>query len=279
MTLNELKESLKTVLLSEGFEKIKNKFYKKCEDFLCKIAVQKSAYGDVCYINYDFYFGDFIKPYNINHSDLNSTPLYLYGRFEFDEKNEICEYLNINQKTLTELLIKNLEEKIYPPFIMGKTYFIKNMGRLYNALLEDKVIKFLNVTANDITFFRREQMLDYYSDGNIFSTYSILEGLVVGKDVGNVLMIDVSTKVPANWRCFCLNENRTQKFAFFSNPEIWERVLIGDIIKFASSSKVFYDCPYPIVMLEKDGVKFLEFEKGKKDYLEWIEKTFPINKD
>ena len=31
--------------------------------------------------------------------------------------------------------------------------------------------------------------------------------------------------------------------------------------------------------IEKDGVKFLEFEKGKKDYLEWIEKTFPINKD
>ncbi len=279
MTLNEFKVFLKEFLSSMGFENYKNKFYKNGKDFLCEIQIQKSAYGEFCYINYNFYFGEFIKPYNINHSDLNSFPLYLYGRFEFDEKNEIYEYLNINKKTLTELLIRNLEEKICPPFIMGKTYFIKNMGRLYNALLEDKVIKFLNVTANDITIFRRDQMLKYYSGGNIFSSYTILEGLVVGKDVGNVLMIDISTKVPANWRCFCLNENRTQKFAFFSNPEIWERVLIGDIIKFASSSKVFYDCPYPIVMLEKDGVKFLEFEKGKKDYLEWIEKTFPINKD
>lgn len=277
MTLNELKESLKKILLSAGFKKIENKFYKKGKEFLCEIGLQKSIYGDFCYINYNFYFGDFIKPYIINRSDRNSKPLYLYGRFKFDKKNEICNYLGINEKTLTKFLIKNLEERINPPFNIGKNHFIENIGRLYNTLLENKLVKFLNISMLDVTAFRKSQMLHFYSEKR---HYSRLKGIVGSKYNDAVLEIDIEPypRLPGD-TTYSLNESSRQKFAFFANKELWEMVSIGDKITFGSSPMVFYDCPYPIVMLEKGGVKLLEFEKGLKDYIEWIDKTFPIQKD
>ena len=170
-----------------------------------------------------------------------------------------------------------MKERINPPFNIGKSYFIKNMGKLYNTLLEDKMAKFLNISMYDITPFRKSKMLDIYSEKGL---YSRLKGIVVSKYKDAVLEIEVEPypRSPCD-TTYSLNESLRQKFAFFANKELWEMVSIGDKIIFGSSPRVFYDCPYPIVMLEINGVKLLEFEKGRKDYIEWIEKTFPINKD
>jgi len=171
-------------------------------------------------------------------------------------------------------ILKNLLCEYFDPYKEKGLQHLKDIGHTLN--FPKRVTQFL-FSKFDVTEQIKKRMLGYYCE---WRSYSRLKGKVVSKYNDEVLEIEVEPfpKLPGD-TIYSLNESSIQKFAFFANKELWGMISIGDKITFGSSPWVFYDCPYPIVMLEKDGVKLLEFEKGRKDYIEWIDKTFPMNKD
>ena len=127
------------VLKENGFEKSKNRFHRKGQGFLCEIYLQKSRYGSVVYVNYDFFFGDFVKPYVINRESGSTYTPFVGGRFYFGEKHGYsCEYPNWNEEQLLYVFIENMNKAILPPFTIGKQYLRDHYGTLYKASLNIK---------------------------------------------------------------------------------------------------------------------------------------------
>ena len=127
------------VLKENGFEKSKSRFYRKGQGFLCEIYLQKSGYGSVVYVNYDFFFGDFEKPYVIIRESGSTYTPFVGGRFYFGEKHGYsCEYSNWNEEQLLCVFIENMNKAILPPFTIGKQYLRDHYGTLYKASLNIK---------------------------------------------------------------------------------------------------------------------------------------------
>ena len=57
----------------QGFKKKKNMFYLKGVDLLCRINLQKSNYGNVYYVNYQY----FTPVYNFINGRLSDKPTVL----------------------------------------------------------------------------------------------------------------------------------------------------------------------------------------------------------
>lgn len=127
------------VLKENGFEKNTNRFYRNGQGFLCEIYLQKSGYGSVVYVNYDFFLGDFKKPYVINRESGSTYTPFVGGRFYFGEKHGYsCEYSNWNEEQLLGVLLVNMNKAILPPFSSGKQYLREHYGTLYKASLNIK---------------------------------------------------------------------------------------------------------------------------------------------
>lgn len=69
MDKKQFKEFCKNEFKARGFKKQRNVFYLTGHDLLCGIDLQKSNYGDVYYVNYYYFIGEFKKYYRL------STPL------------------------------------------------------------------------------------------------------------------------------------------------------------------------------------------------------------
>lgn len=112
-----------------------------------------------------------------------------------------------------------------------------------------------------------KKMLEYYRDDN---NYVELEGVIVSKDnKADVLYIEITTE---NHDFSTFNDKSTD-FRIYSETDV--ELNIGDTLKFISAPMYFYNGHrLPIISLEKDGEIYLTFEKGKSDYLNWIQKTF-----
>ena len=206
------------------------------------------------------------------HDFVFSKPLTHNTNPKGSQQHKLC-IVEWTETQYREILRKLLCE-YFDPYKEKGLQHLKDIGHTLH--FTKRATRFL-FSKFDVTEQIKKRMLEYYFE---WRSYSRLKGIVVSKYNDAVLEIDVEPYPRlAGDTTYSLNESLRQKFAFFANKELWEMVSIGNKITFGSSPMVFYDCPYPIVMLEKDGVKFLEFEKGRKDYLEWIEKTFPINKD
>lgn len=127
------------VLKGNGFEKIKNKFYRNGNGFLCEIYLQKSGCGPVVYVNFDFFLGEFEKPYVINRESGSSYTPFVGGRFYFGEKyGYSCEYPNWSENQLLGVFMENMNKVILPPFNLGKQYLRNHYGTLYKASLNIK---------------------------------------------------------------------------------------------------------------------------------------------
>ena len=59
MTKQEFNVFFKNECNSRGFRKVKKYFYLLGTEVMCSIHLQKSNYGNVYYVNYCFYIGDF----------------------------------------------------------------------------------------------------------------------------------------------------------------------------------------------------------------------------
>ena len=144
MELNEFKKCLQIYLKKSGFEKIKNKYYRNGNGFLCMIHFFRSHYGPVYYFDYYFFIGNFEKPYIINQDNAITYTPFVGSRFYFSEKDTYsCEYLNYTEKEVICLLDKNMNERIFPPFEIGKKYLLDNFGKLYDTFLDKNFINLL----------------------------------------------------------------------------------------------------------------------------------------
>lgn len=142
MDKREFKLFLKKYFNERGFEKIKSKFYRNGNGFLCEIDIGKSYYGEIYYFDYSFYIEDFQKPYAVNRESAETYPPYVGGRFYFTETDGYsCAYLTYEQERLTTILDENMNIRIYPPFETGKNYLLDHFGSLYSTFLNKDKIK------------------------------------------------------------------------------------------------------------------------------------------
>ena len=59
MDKKQFKEFCQNEFKARGFKKQRNVFYLTGRDLLCGIDLQKSNYGDVYYVNYYYFIGEF----------------------------------------------------------------------------------------------------------------------------------------------------------------------------------------------------------------------------
>ena len=59
MDKKQFREFCKNEFKARGFKKQRNVFYLTGHDLLCGIDLQKSNYGEVYYVNYYYFIGDF----------------------------------------------------------------------------------------------------------------------------------------------------------------------------------------------------------------------------
>lgn len=128
-------------------------------------------------------------------------------------------------------------------------------------------VSFIVITACDYNAPLRNKMLDYYSEN---SNYQNLRGVVVGIE-DDILEIDISTENNE----FSVNINEYQKFRGINYKDWICNIKEGDEVSFVTAPMYFYNGHIlPIVSIEKEGQVYLSFDKGKEDYLQWIEETF-----
>ncbi len=145
MERKEFDDIIKHYLKSKGFEKKNSRYYLNSNDFLCEIYIQKSFFGDVFYLNYAFYLGKFEKPYLIDRGGAQTHTQYVGSRFYFTKKDGYsCQFLDYSESKLIKILDKNFNERIIPPFKIGKKYLLDNYGTLYTTFLdEEKILSLL----------------------------------------------------------------------------------------------------------------------------------------
>jgi hypothetical protein len=136
MDNKEFRQITQTVFKANGFEKLKNRYYRKGQGFLCELQIQNSGYGSMAYVNFDFFLGEFEKPYIINRESGSTYTPFVGGRFYFGEKyGYSCEYPKWSEDQLFHALLENMNSAILPPFDLGKQYLRDHYGTLYRATL------------------------------------------------------------------------------------------------------------------------------------------------
>ena len=123
MEIKDFRNIAHKILKENNFEKVKSRYYRPGQGFLCEIYLQKSSYGSVFYINFDFFLGNFEKPYVINRDSAQTYTPHVEGRFYFGEKyGYACEYPHWEQEQLLTVFLENMRKVILPPFDVGKQY-------------------------------------------------------------------------------------------------------------------------------------------------------------
>ena len=142
MEIKEFKKFLNEYFRKHGFEKIKNKFYRNGNGFLCEIAVSRSCYGEFYYFDFHFFIGIFEKPYIIDKNSMQTYTPCVYSRFIFNNvQPSLCYYLNYDEEQLSNILDENMNKVIYPPFEVGKKFLLENFETLYFTILDGEKIK------------------------------------------------------------------------------------------------------------------------------------------
>lgn len=144
MELVDFKKCLHKFFINHGFKKIKNKYYRNGKGFLCVIHFYSSHYWRRNYVDYYFFLGDFEEPYVINQENIETYTPYVGHRFYFTEIDTYsCEYLKYHEAQLISCLEQNMQQRIIPPFEVGKKYLRDNFGAFYTSILDDDKIKVL----------------------------------------------------------------------------------------------------------------------------------------
>ena len=85
MEKNEFKRFCDQEFSKRGFIKRKNMYYLSGAGVLCSLDLQKSNYGEVYYVNYDFYIGNF---FSLEDYPVKYDPSDLSGRFTVMSKTQ-----------------------------------------------------------------------------------------------------------------------------------------------------------------------------------------------
>lgn len=146
MDNNEFKMFCKNEFEARGFKKKKNMFYLNGHDLLCGIYLQKSNFGDVYYVNYCYFIGEFedIKNYPTHYeSDIQERVLTMSKTSTIGGKHFITsqiEYKEYTEEELRQFFDKEFKERILPPVHQGKKYILDNLGELYSLTLHKEEV-------------------------------------------------------------------------------------------------------------------------------------------
>ena len=147
MDKNGFKMFCKNEFEARGFKKKKNMFYLTGRDLLCGIYLQKSNYGDIYYVNYCYFIGDFedIKNYPTHYeSDIQGRIVVMSRKQTFQGKQFMTaqvEYEEYIEEELRPFFEKEFQEKILPPINLGKKYILDNLNTLYFLTLNQEEVK------------------------------------------------------------------------------------------------------------------------------------------
>ncbi len=143
MDKNEFKAFCKKEFEARGFEKRKNVFYLRGHDLLCAIDLQKSNYGDVYYVNYSYFIGEYETATKYPAPTLYDCDII--GRIAVMSKTQtvqgehfltaMIEYEEYTEEELRPYFDKAFAEEILPPMIHGKRYILDNLGKPYTLTL------------------------------------------------------------------------------------------------------------------------------------------------
>ena len=116
------------------------------------IRLQKSDFGEVYYVNFYFFIGDFqgvstsLYPTNYEHDVYGRIPVM--SKKERERHTKECfitgaiEYLEYTEETLRPYLIKHLKNLFLPPVYQGKQYILENLNKLYRLdIRREEVLK------------------------------------------------------------------------------------------------------------------------------------------
>ena len=118
---------IREYLKERGFERKGVRWYKRGEGFLCHLYLQKSYYGDIYYINYDFFLGECKTPYP---RYLDDGEVAVGGRFALTE-GDSCRYNIHTMRVFAPLFDKNYVERIQPIFEVGTHYILEHYVEYY----------------------------------------------------------------------------------------------------------------------------------------------------
>ena len=115
-------------------------------DLLCGIDLQKSNYGDVYYVNYYYFIGNFenVTNYPTHYeSDIQGRIVVMSKKQSFQGKQFMTPQIEYEEYTEDELRYffeLEFEEKILPPIIQGKKYILLNLNTLYFLTLNQSEV-------------------------------------------------------------------------------------------------------------------------------------------
>ena len=141
MDKKQFKSFCKTEFEKRGFKKQKNAFYLIGRDLLCGIDLQKSNYGDIYYVNYYFFIGDFtdiIKFPTHYESDIQERILVMSKKQTYKGNTfltSLIEYTEYTEEELSFYFSNAFDENILPPIYQGKKYILDNLGKRYSLTL------------------------------------------------------------------------------------------------------------------------------------------------
>lgn len=146
MDKKQFKEFCKNEFKTRGFKKQNNAFYLTGRDLLCGIDLQKSNYGDVYYVNYYYFIGNFenVTNYPTHYeSDIQGRIVVMSKKQAFQGKQFMTAQIEYEEYTEDELRYffeLEFEEKILPPIIQGKKYILLNLNTLYFLTLNQSEV-------------------------------------------------------------------------------------------------------------------------------------------
>lgn len=160
MTKQEFKTFCKEEFYKRGFKKVKNMYYLDGEkDILCGIDLQKSNFGNVYYINVNF----FIKGFNEKVPYPTYYDADIDGRMSAMSKKATCqgktfmtsqiEYEEYTSIELREYFEKDFESWILPAVKEGTSFLAKKIDYMNlspHMAREEEVLKLLKLRKQDI---------------------------------------------------------------------------------------------------------------------------------
>ena len=109
--------------------------------------LQKSNYGNVYYVNYQYFIGDFDD--SINYSLLEECDVE--GRIIVRSKKETfqgkplmtpqIEYEEYTEEELRKFFENEFKEKILPPIKQGKKYILSKLDQIYFLTLNQESVR------------------------------------------------------------------------------------------------------------------------------------------
>ena len=170
-------------------------------------------------------------------------------------------------------ILNNLLLRYFEPYKEKGLQYLKEIGYAFSFTEKAQMYLFSEM---DVNVKMKAQMLKYYTEDN---AYIALKGVILSKTDNLSIKVHITT----NNAGLYTDEDGNQEYSFYNNDDVFQIIKIGDEIKFFTTRIRFYNSRYPIIaLIDNNKITYLQsyplLIAGKNKYIEWIEKTFPINK-